>query len=262
VIPWLHDDDTPLPDPRFALPRGSEAPGLLAAGGRLSIERLTEAYSKGVFPWFSEGQPVLWWSPDPRMVLPVSQFRLSRSLRKTIARFVRTPGCEVRIDSAFGTVIRRCASTPREGQDGSWIVPGMVAAYSAWHRQGAVHSFETWIDGELVGGLYGVSLGRMFFGESMFTLQTDASKIALAALVCFCREHGVALIDCQQNTRHLASLGAHEICRADFERHLTLSLGAPPIVDWTYHPRQWVHLGFGMAAVAGATGEPTTKTAA
>jgi leucyl/phenylalanyl-tRNA---protein transferase len=263
VIPWLHDDDTPLPDTRLALPRGSEAPGLLAAGGRLSIERLTEAYSKGVFPWFSEGQPVLWWSPDPRMVLPVAGFKLSRSLRKTIARFIRTPGCELRIDSSFGTVIRRCASTPREGQDGSWIVPAMVAAYSAWHAKGAVHSFETWIGGELVGGLYGVSLGRMFFGESMFSLQTDASKIALAGLVCFCREHGIALIDCQQNTRHLASLGAHEIGRTEFERHLSLSLGAPPIADWTYHPRLWAQLSFdAKPPPARQPGEPTIKTAA
>ena len=255
MIPWL-DDDTPLPPTRQALGRDSDAPGLLAAGGRLTVERLADAYSKGVFPWFSEGQPVLWWAPDPRMVLPVAEFKLSRSMRKTLARFVRRPGCEVRIDSAFGTVIRRCASTPRDGQHGSWIVPSMVAAYSAWHARGAVHSVETWIDGQLVGGLYGVSLGRMFFGESMFSLQTDASKIALCALVCFCREHGISVIDCQQNTRHLASMGAREIPREAFERHLTLSLGATSVTDWTYHPRLWARLGIPLP------GEPQSQTAA
>ena len=185
MVPWLRSATDRLPDTRRALPAGSDAPGLLAAGGDLTPQRLTEAYSKGVFPWYSEGQPVLWWSPEPRMVLFTDEFRLKRSLRKTIARFVRTPGCEVRIDSAFRRVITACSQTPREGQDGTWIVPEMVEAYCAWHELGQVHSFETWIDGELAGGLYGVSLGRMFFGESMFAHRTDASKIALAALVCF-----------------------------------------------------------------------------
>jgi leucyl/phenylalanyl-tRNA--protein transferase len=217
-----------------------------------------------VFPWFSDGQPVLWWSPDPRMVLPTAAFKLSRSLRKTLNRFARSPACEIRVDHAFGTVIRRCASTPREGQEGSWIVPAMVAAYSTWHAKGAVHSFETWVDGDLVGGLYGVGIGRMFFGESMFSLQSDASKIALAALVCFCRAHGIALIDCQQNTRHLASLGAYEIGRAEFERHLGHSLGAPSIADWTYHPSLWAQLGVGIDAMPAecSPGESTIKTAA
>ena len=242
MIHWLHGEHDLLPDTRLALAPGSDAPGLLAAGGDLTPERLGEAYAKGVFPWYSEGQPVLWWSPDPRMVLMVDEFRLSRSLRKTLARFVRSAGCELRIDSAFERVITACAATPREGQDGTWIVPEMVDAYRHWHQLGQVHSIETWIDGELAGGLYGVSLGRMFFGESMFSHRTDASKIALAALVCFCREHRVPMIDCQQRTGHLASLGGREISRTEFERRLTLGLGEPAIVDWTYERSMWRHL--------------------
>jgi leucyl/phenylalanyl-tRNA--protein transferase len=255
VIPWLRGPDDALPDTRRALPPGSEAPGLLAAGGELTPQRLREAYSKGVFPWYSEGQPVLWWSPDPRMVLLTDEFRLKRSLRKTIAKFIRTPGNEVRIDSAFRQVISACAGTPREGQDGTWIVPEMVEAYVAWHKLGTVHSIETWMGGELVGGLYGVSLGRMVFGESMFSHRTDASKIALAALVCFCREHGVAMIDCQQRTGHLASLGGRELPRTEFEQRLTRGLGEPPIDEWTYDPSLWRHLGI---VVEGADAEQDT----
>jgi leucyl/phenylalanyl-tRNA--protein transferase len=242
-LAWLDDDFTPLPDTCFAQPADSDAPGLLAAGGRLTLRRLEEAYRKGVFPWFSPGQPALWWSTDPRMVLPVAEFKLSRSLRKTIVRFMRTPGCEVRIDSAFDRVIAACSQTPREGQAGTWIVPEIVAAYSAWHRAGRVHSVETWVDGELVGGLYGVSIGCMFFGESMFSLRTDASKIALAALVCFCRANGIPLIDCQQNTQHLASLGAREVGRPAFEGHLVQVLTQEGPILWTYDPSHWAQLG-------------------
>ena len=242
MIPWLRSPGDALPDTRSALPPDSDAPGLLAAGGELSTERLTESYSKGVFPWYSEGQPILWWSPDPRMVLLTDEFKLSRSLRKTLMKFIRSPGNEVRIDSAFERVITACAATPREGQDGTWIVPEMVDAYIDWHAAGTVHSFETWIDGELAGGLYGVSLGRMFFGESMFSHRTDASKIALAALVCFCRAQQIPMIDCQQRTEHLASLGGRELPRREFERRLTPRLGEPPVTDWTYHPELWAQL--------------------
>jgi leucyl/phenylalanyl-tRNA--protein transferase len=255
VIPWLRGPHDALPDTRRALPRDSDAPGLLAAGGELTPQRLTEAYSKGVFPWYSVGQPVLWWSPDPRMVLMTDEFRLKRSLRKTIARFVRTPGCDIRIDSDFRRVITACAGTPREGQDGTWIVPEMVDAYLAWHRLGVVHSVETWIAGELAGGLYGIGLGRMFFGESMFSHRTDASKIALAALICLCRQHGVAMIDCQQRTAHLASLGGRELPRADFEHRLSLALGAEPIRDWSYDASLWRHLAI---PVEGADAEQDT----
>lgn len=238
MLVWI-DDDQPLPPTRLALGPGSEAPGLLAAGGRVTPARLEEAYRRGVFPWYSPGQPVLWWSPDPRMVLKTDDFHLSHSLRKTLRRFIRTPGCEVRIDSQFGRVIQACAGTPRDGQDGTWIVPAVMQAYAAWHRAGRVHSVETWFGDELAGGLYFVALGRMFFGESMFAHRTDASKIALAALVAFARTHGVALIDCQQNTGHLASLGAHEVSRDEFERHLALTSGAPDITNWTYDSAMW-----------------------
>jgi leucyl/phenylalanyl-tRNA---protein transferase len=245
VIPWLpeHDDDAPFPPTSQALGEVSEAPGLLAAGGSLSIARLEQAYRRGIFPWYSPGQPVLWWSTDPRMVLFPGEFRLHRSLRKTVGGFLRTPGCEIRFDSAFEQVIEACAKAPRVGQRGTWIVPALRRAYADWHHAGAVHSVETWIDGRLAGGLYGVSLGRMFFGESMFSRATDASKIALAALVAFCRAEDIGLIDCQQATPHLASLGAREIARADFERHLDANAGATAAPAWTYDPAHWAHLG-------------------
>ena len=241
MLHWI-DDHSPLPPAAAALGPDSDAPGLLAAGGRLTPQRLEEAYRGGVFPWYSPGQPVLWWSPDPRMVLPVAEFRLSTSLRKTIRRFLATPGCELRFDSAFDQVIRACASTPRDGQDGTWIVPAMVRAYSAWHRAGRVHSVETWIDGELAGGLYFVAIGRMCFGESMFARRTDASKIALAASVAACRARGIELVDCQQKTRHLASLGAREIPREQFLAHLARKLGAAEPARWTYDDAAWALL--------------------
>ena len=242
MIAWLHGSADPLPDTRTAFGAGSDVPGLLAAGGGLGPQRLAEADAKGVFPWYSAGQPVLWWSPDPRMVLLTAEFKLARSLRKTVQRFARSAGCEVRIDSAFRSVIGACAGAPREGQDGTWIVPEMIDAYCAWHALGRVHSVETWIDGELAGGLYGVSLGRMFFGESMFSHRSDASKIALAALVCFCRAHGMPMIDCQQHTGHLESMGARELSRADFETRLAPILAAPAVVDWTYDLSLWRYL--------------------
>jgi leucyl/phenylalanyl-tRNA---protein transferase len=248
-LPWLIGD-TPFPPTTQALGPGSEAPGLLAAGGDLSTSRLLAAYRRGIFPWFSTGQPLLWWSTDPRMVLPVAEFRLARSLRKSLQRFVRTPGCEIRVDHDFAAVMTACASTPRDGQDGTWIVPEMVQAYVALHRLGHAHSVETWVDGELRGGLYGINLGRMFFGESMFSHQPDASKFALAALVAFCRSQGVGLIDCQQETRHLASLGARPIPRAEFEAHLKATVGQAPPARWAYDSACWAHLGLKPEAPA------------
>ncbi len=250
-LSWI-DDTAPLPSTRRALGAASEAPGLLCAGGRLSTQRLEEAYRRGVFPWYSHGQPVLWWTPDPRMVLPVAQFKLSRSLGKTLRKFIACSGNEIRIDHDAYRVIGACAQVPREGQNGTWIVPAMVRAYCDWHDEGRVHSFETWIDGELAGGLYGVGIGRMFFGESMFSWRTDASKIALAALVAFCRAHGIELIDCQQHTRHLESFGAHEIPRADFERHLASTLGEAMPRRWTYHRALWAQLGLAAEPARGA----------
>ena len=256
MLTWL-DDDTPLPPGGAAMGPDDDVPGLVAAGGQITPERLDEAYRLGIFPWFSDGQPVLWWSPDPRMVLPVAEFKLSHSLRKTLRRFARSPACAVRVDSAFERVIQACASTPRDGQDGTWIVRPMVDAYTAWHRRGRVHSVETWIDGELAGGLYGVSIGRMFFGESMFAWRTDASKIALCALVALCREHGIGWIDCQQNTRHLASFGAREVTRQAFEDHLRRVLPQADVPDWTYHAALWRHLLDDPARSAQAPEDPS-----
>jgi len=235
---WI-DDSTPLPPASTALGPESDAPGLLAAGGRLSPARLIEAYSQGIFPWFSAGQPVLWWSPDPRMVLTVERFHLSHTLAKTLRRFVRQPNCELRFDSKFRDVMIACAQAPREGQDGTWIVPAMVEAYTALHLAGKAHSVETWIDGELVGGLYFVCLGRMCFGESMFARRSDASKIALAGFVAACRARGVALVDCQQDTAHLASMGAHPLPRHEFLRHLSVAAADPVALDWTYDAAAW-----------------------
>ncbi len=241
MLHWI-DDSSPLPPASAALGANTDAPGLVAAGGRVTPARLQEAYSQGIFPWYSTGQPVLWWSPDPRMVLPVAEFRASHSLRKTLRRFLRTPGCTLRFDSQFETVMRACAATPRSGQDGTWIVPAMVDAYTAWHRAGQVHSAETWVDGQLVGGLYFVAIGRMCFGESMFAHRTDASKIALAALVVACRARGVSLIDCQQNTRHLASMGAREISRAAFLTHVRQAVQQQAPTDWAYDESAWALL--------------------
>ncbi|MEO6929230.1 MAG: leucyl/phenylalanyl-tRNA--protein transferase [Casimicrobiaceae bacterium] len=189
--------------------------GLLAVGGDLGVARLVDAYSRGIFPWFSDGQPVLWWSPDPRMVLFVDEFVVSRSLRKR----VQSGAFEIRVDTAFKQVMNACAQ-PRDGQQGTWITRAIRDAYAALHATGYAHSFEAWRDGELVGGLYGIALGRVFFGESMFTRVPDASKVALAHLVARMRELNVPMIDCQQQTRHLASLGARPIPRTVFAARL------------------------------------------
>ncbi len=255
MLTWI-DDHRPLPPASAALGPESEAAGLVAAGGHVTAARLDEAYRKGIFPWYGPGQPVLWWSPDPRMVLPTAEFKLKPSLRKTLRRFLRTPGCEVRFDSAFHRVIECCAHTPRDGQDGTWIVPAVAQAYMDWHREGHVHSAETWVDGQLVGGLYFVNIGQMCFGESMFAHRTDASKIALAAFVAACRARDIALIDCQQNTEHLASLGGREIPRADFQDHLARTLGAGPVREWTYDETDWQHLAAGLVGTVADSNPP------
>ncbi|MFZ3139301.1 leucyl/phenylalanyl-tRNA--protein transferase [Polaromonas sp.] len=219
-LPWLVAGQE-FPPLETAWGSKDPAPGLLAAGETLDVPTLLRAYSRGIFPWFSLGQPVLWWSPDPRMVLRTCDFRLHRSLRKSIVHFMHDARCEIRFDSAFERVISACAGKSRAGQSGTWIVSEVAQAYGELHRAGQAHSVETWINGELAGGLYCVNLGRMVFGESMFAHQTDASKIALAALVAFCRAEDIEMIDCQQNTGHLASLGAAEISRAEFAIHLS-----------------------------------------
>ncbi|MGB6103350.1 MAG: leucyl/phenylalanyl-tRNA--protein transferase [Pusillimonas sp.] len=222
---WL-DDCAPFPDPEAALPEG-----LLAAGADLTVARLTQAYQRGIFPWFNDGDPILWWSPDPRMVLACADFRESRSLSKTLRRIARDEGggsAKVRVSTNldFAAVIRACAQ-PRRTQHATWISPAVQTAYLAWHRAGAAHSIETWIDGELAGGLYGVCLGRFFFGESMFSRVTDTSKIATAYLVRFLRKRGIAHIDCQQQTGHLASLGALPMSRKQFLDLLNQALQYP-----------------------------------
>lgn len=211
MIRWLKADE-PLPPVTDAL---AEPNGLLAAGGNLSIPRLVDAYRHGIFPWFSPGQPVLWWTPDPRMVLIPHELKIARSLNKVL----RNRQYEVRVDTRFLAVMQACAE-PRPEQDGTWISDDMMAAYGALHEQGLAHSVETWIDGELAGGLYGVALGRMFYGESMFTRVADASKIALVHLARQLGRWQFGMIDCQMHTPHLASLGAREIPRADFMREL------------------------------------------
>ena len=237
VLPWL-DMDTPLPPAASALRTPAQLSGLVAAGGDLSTSRLQEAYSQGIFPWFNHDQPVLWWSPDPRMVLHTAAFRIHRSLKKTLLKFKAGSDGEIRIDSAFDRVIRHCANAPRQGNPGTWIGEDMIHAYQALHRLGLAHSVETWINGELAGGLYCVALGHAVFGESMFSLQTDASKIALAALVAFARHHEVRWIDCQQNTRHLASLGAQEMPRANFI-HAVHQASAKPALNWRFQSLYW-----------------------
>ena len=207
-----------------------EPNGLLAAGRDLNAGRLLEAYAQGIFPWFSDGQPVLWWSPDPRMVLFIDEFKISRSLAKTLRRLRAEGRWRVTKDAAFERVMRECAA-PRPDQDGTWITDGIVAAYCALHALGLAHSVEVWSDDALIGGLYGVGIGRMFYGESMFARATDASKVALSALVSMLREADFRVIDCQQNTRHLASLGAREIGRSEF-LHLVSTLTALPPPDW------------------------------
>ncbi len=223
---WI-EPEQPLPDPRLAM---RDPDGLLAAGRDLGPRRLLEAYRKGVFPWYSQGQPVLWWSPDPRMVLYLDDFRITRSLTKSLRRVRREARWTVSLDADFEAVMRACAE-PRADQDGTWITDDIVAAYCALQRQGDAHSVEVREDGVLVGGLYGVSIGRMFYGESMFARRTDASKLALCALVSALRAGGFRVIDCQQNTGHLASLGATQIPRERFLR-LVSELTSLPAPDW------------------------------
>ncbi|GLU34731.1 leucyl/phenylalanyl-tRNA--protein transferase [Trinickia caryophylli] len=232
MVPWLGPDD-PFPPVEHALGVTSGAPGLLAASSDLLPWRIVDAYRRGIFPWYSDGQPVLWWSPDPRMVLFPGEFKVSPSLRKTLKRVLRDPRWEVRVDADFAGVMRACAQAPRRGQRGTWITAEIIDAYSSLHRAGEAHSVETWLDGKRVGGLYGVSLGRMFFGESMYADATDASKIALATLVGHLRHHGVEMIDCQQNTSHLASLGGREIARKAFVAHVRAAVAEAPI-SWRF----------------------------
>ena len=232
MIPWL-EPTTPFPDVSEALT--IDAPGLLAAGADLSPRRLLAAYRNGIFPWFSEGQPILWWSTDPRMVLHTDRFRISDSLCKTLRKVERSRvdggRWQVTFDTCFEQVMRACAA-PRKDGPGTWISEEIISGYTGLHALGHAHSSELWLDGELVGGAYGVCIGRMFYGESMFARVTDASKIALAYLVAFLRSEGVRMVDCQQETGHLASLGAAPIPRAAFLEHLRAAIRQGEIEAW------------------------------
>lgn len=214
--------------------KDSDAPGLLAIGGDLSPERLKLAYKQGIFPWFGDDDPIMWWSPDPRMVLYPRQFKFYRSLSKTLRSFLKTPGCEICIDCDFAQVIDACSAIERKGEGGTWIVPAMRDAYKTLHQQDVAHSFETWANGELIGGLYGISIGGMFYGESMFSRQSNASKLALCGLVAFARYYGIALIDCQQKTAHLTSLGGYTIARDLFVKQMQCAQQKQP-PNWQEH---------------------------
>ncbi|MDR0997317.1 MAG: leucyl/phenylalanyl-tRNA--protein transferase [Zoogloeaceae bacterium] len=213
-------------DPVFPPLDAATPDGLLAVGGDLSVPMLLCAYRRGIFPWFCAGQPILWWSPDPRMILVPEELRLHRSLRQAMAK----PGITVRIDTAFAEVMSACANAPRRGQEGTWIVQEMQEAYCALHEAGFAHSIETWAGDELIGGLYGVSIGRMFFGESMFTRRPNASKIALAHLARRLQKEDFPMIDCQMNTAHLAFMGAREIPRSTFAAQVARLVELPPAV--------------------------------
>lgn len=225
MIPWLNADEA-FPPLAQAL---GEPNGLLAAGGDLSPERLLQAYRQGIFPWYSPGQPILWWSPDPRMVLYPDELKVSRSLAKRL----RKDDYEIRFDTAFREVMLQCALTERSGQDGTWITADIVEGYCCLHALGHAHSVETWMEGELVGGVYGVAIGRMFYGESMFHHATDASKLAFVHLVRRLHAEGFGMLDCQMKTAHLASLGAREISRDEFSQRLSeLVNSIHPLVPW------------------------------
>jgi len=202
----------------------AEPDGLLAVGGDLSPERLIAAYRQGIFPWFEEGQPILWWSPDPRSVLHPSEVRVSRSLQRATRRF------DLVADSAFAEVMDACAA-PRGSDASTWITADMKAAYCHLHELGIAHSMEAWQDGQLVGGLYGIALGRVFFGESMFHRVSDASKVAFVGLAHRLQRAGFELIDCQVQTGHLDSLGAQQVPRVDFERRLGTLTNCLPLAD-------------------------------
>ncbi len=224
MLTWLKRDDLSFPPLETAL---REPNGLLSAGGDLRPERLLAAYRHGCFPWYQEGQPLLWWSPDPRTVLFPDELHVSRSLRKRM----RHGDYRVTFDKAFAEVIQGCAG-PRSYADGTWITTPMQDAYVRLHEMGVAHSVEVWQQGQLVGGLYGIAMGELFFGESMFSRATDASKVGFVTLVERLREWGFALIDCQMPTRHLESFGARSIPRAAFAEALAMHLDRPSAADW------------------------------
>ncbi len=233
-IPWLGPNDS-FPDPLQNADPDPSVPGLIAVSERIYPGQLRQAYQRGIFPWYSDNQPVLWWSPDPRMVLQPSHFKCSESLRKNIRHFCHDSQCQLVVDGDFGAVIRACATSTRKDQDGTWITHEIMDAYTTFHEQGHAHSLALLENGELIGGLYCVALGGMVFGESMFSHKPNASKMALAALSAWCIQRQVAMIDCQQETAHLRSLGAAPISRTHFLQQLQSSLNQSNIeIPWTF----------------------------
>jgi leucyl/phenylalanyl-tRNA---protein transferase len=231
-VPFLElDEPFPAADQAAARPNG-----LVAAGADLSPQRLLDAYRHGIFPWYSVDDPILWWSPEPRMVLDTGAFKLRKSLGKRIRALARAGGAAITVDTDFPTVVARCAGA-RDYADGTWIVPEIARAYTRLHVQGYAHSVEVRRNGALIGGLYGVCIGRMFYGESMFTHESDASKTALAALVHLCRAENMPWIDCQQETSHLAFMGAQPMPRKRFLHGLSQLVAQPP-VDWQHWRKQ------------------------
>ncbi len=239
LLPVLGPLDA-FPHPSAALGEESETPGLLCAGADLRPGRLLQAYRSGIFPWYSEGQPILWWSTHPRMVLKPTHFHLPTSLAKRVRQALKR-GWRIEVDRAPAEVIQRCATSPRPGQWGTWIVPDIQHAYQRLALLGHVHSVEVWQGDTLLGGLYCVAIGKAVFGESMFYAENDASKVALCALVALCAAQGVPQIDCQQQTEHLARFGAAPIPREAFLHTLTLAADQPPI-DWHFQDLYWQQL--------------------
>ncbi len=222
---WLPEKGVDFPNPELA-----DAEGLLAIGGDLCVERLISAYACGIFPWYNEDSPILWWSPDPRFVLYPESLHIPKSLRRVLnaRRFTVT------MDTAFDTVIRRCATSPRPDQCGTWILPEMIKAYCELHQHGLAHSVEVWLENRLVGGMYGVSLGGVFFGESMFYQEPNASKVALVWLVRMLQAGGFAMLDCQQVTHNLRRFGGQEVRRSTFLEQLKKALHTPTVQGlWT-----------------------------
>lgn len=224
-LPWLDSTNTEFPSVTDAL---DEPNGLLAVGGDLSEQRLLAAYRNGIFPWFEDGQPILWWSPSPRAVLFPRSIHISRSLRKLLRQNIFQVSC----DTQFNQVMNHCANTPRHGQLGTWITDEMLHAYQQLHLKGYAHSIEVWFESELVGGLYGIAIGKVFFGESMFSLKRDASKIALAYLAKQLDSWGFPLIDCQVSNPHLLSMGAEEIDRTHFSQLLHDNIDKSAPLPW------------------------------
>lgn len=240
-IIWLGPQD-PFPDPLTHADPDPSVPGLVAVSERIYPGQLARAYQAGIFPWYSDNQPVLWWSPDPRMVLDPSNFKCSDSLKKHLRHFCQDPESEVLVDADFGAVVRACATSKRKDQDGTWITHEIMEAYTALHEQGHAHSIAVAHQGKLIGGLYCVSFGAMVFGESMFSYETNASKLALAALSAWCLQNQVGMIDCQQETAHLRSLGAAPISRSQFLAKLQTSLNPSNIErPWTFNKNILAH---------------------